>query len=111
MPLGLHIRGALQDEAVHAVKQIARKLEHLLGGSERLSRWEIGELLLPWYVELRGRLAKGSARNHAGAPRPKDLSLTCHKIQKVLSFRIPGLRSWLAERTHQGDDLWDFEAS
>jgi dTDP-4-dehydrorhamnose reductase len=82
-----------------------------LGGSERLSRWEIGELLLPWYAELRGRLVKGSARNHAGAPRPKDLSLTCDKIQNVLSFRIPGLRSWLAERTHQGDDLWDFEAS
>ena len=24
-----------------------------LGGSERLSRWEIGETLLPWYPELR----------------------------------------------------------
>ena len=82
-----------------------------LGGSERLSRWEIGELLLPWYAELRGRLVKGSARNHAGAPRPTDLSLTCDKIQRFLSFRIPGLRSWLTERTNHGDDLWDFEAS
>src|SRR5262249_49027 len=82
-----------------------------LGGSERLSRWEIGELLLPWYPELQCRLVKGSARNHEGAPRPVDLSLSCDKIQKVLSFPIPGLRSWLAERTQRRPDLWDFEES
>lgn len=82
-----------------------------LGGSERLSRWEIGELLLPWYPELQGCLIKGSTRNHAGAPRPIDLSLSCEKIQKVLSFRIPGLRSWLAGRMHRGNDLWDYEMS
>ena len=80
-----------------------------LGGSERLSRWEIGELLLPWYPELQCRLVKGSARNHEGAPRPVDLSLSCDKIQKVLSFPIPGLRSWLAERKQRGPDLWDYE--
>lgn len=81
-----------------------------LGGSERLSRWEIGELLLPWYPELQGRLIKGSSRTHGGAPRPKDLSLICDKIQKLLSFPIPGFRCWLTERTHHGADLWDFEA-
>ena len=51
-----------------------------LGGSERLSRWEIGEVLLPWCPELKGRLVKGSARNHVGSPRPADLSLRCDKI-------------------------------
>jgi dTDP-4-dehydrorhamnose reductase len=81
-----------------------------LGGSERLSRWEIGQVLLPWYPELRGRLVKSSARSHTGAPRPIDLSLTCNKIQKLLSFPIPGLQSWLAARTHHGEDLWDYEA-
>jgi dTDP-4-dehydrorhamnose reductase len=81
-----------------------------LGGKERLSRWEIGESLLPWYPELRGRLIKGSSRNHAGAPRPIDLSLNCDKLQTLLSFPIPGFRSWLAERTHHGQDLWDYEA-
>jgi dTDP-4-dehydrorhamnose reductase len=81
-----------------------------LGGRERLSRWEIGELLLPWYPELRGRLIKGSAASHAGAPRPSDLSLNCRKIQQLLSFPIPGFRSWLTERTHHGQDLWDYEA-
>jgi dTDP-4-dehydrorhamnose reductase len=80
-----------------------------LGGSERLSRWEIGEALLPWYPELRGRLVKSSSCNHTGAPRPADLSLVCEKIQRLLTFRIPGLQSWLGERRQRGDDLWDYQ--
>jgi len=79
-----------------------------LGGSERLSRWEIGEILLPWYQELTGRLMKGSARHHVGSPRPSDLSLRCDKIQSLLSFRIPGFREWLTERSRRGADLWDY---
>ena len=79
-----------------------------LGGSERLSRWEIGETLLPWCPELKGRLIKGSARNHVGSPRPADLSLRYDKIQSLLSFRIPGFREWLAGRSRRGSDLWDY---
>jgi dTDP-4-dehydrorhamnose reductase len=81
-----------------------------LGGSERLSRWEIGEALLPWYPELGGRLVKTSSSSHKGARRPADLSLICDKIQRGLSFPIPGLRSWLSERHVRGEDLWDYEA-
>lgn len=80
-----------------------------LGGSERLSRWEIGEAVLPWYPELNGRLVKGSSRDHRGAPRPADLSLNCEKIQRLLSFPIPGFRGWLAGRMRRGADLWDYE--
>jgi dTDP-4-dehydrorhamnose reductase len=79
-----------------------------LGGSERLSRWNIGEALLPWYPELKGRLIQGSARNHLGSPRPADLSIRCDKIQRLLSFRIPGFREWLTRRAHRGPDLWDY---
>ncbi len=79
-----------------------------LGGSERLSRWEIGEALLPWYPELKGRLIKGSARNHVGSPRPSDLSLRCDRIQSLLSFRIPGFREWLTGRSRRDADLWDY---
>lgn len=79
-----------------------------LGGSERLSRWDIGEALLPWYPELEGRLIHGSARNHVGNPRPADLSLRCDKIQRLLSFRIPGFREWLTGRPLRGADLWDY---
>ena len=81
-----------------------------LGGSERLSRWEIGETLPPWFPELKGRLMKGSARNHVGSLRPADLSLRCDKIQRLLSFRIPGFREWLAGRPRRGADLWDYLA-
>jgi len=80
-----------------------------LGGQERLSRWDIGQALLPWYPELQGRLVEGSARSHAGAPRPADLSLNCEKIETVLSFPIPGFRSWLERRMHRDTDLWDYE--
>ena len=73
-----------------------------LGGSERLSRWDIGEALLPWYPELEGRLTQGSARNHVGNSRPADLSLRCDKIQRLLSFHIPGFREWLAGHPHRG---------
>jgi dTDP-4-dehydrorhamnose reductase len=79
-----------------------------LGGRERLSRWDIGQLLLEWFPELQGRLVKGSSRDHRGAPRPADLSLSTTKIQHVLSFPIPGMQSWLGERRGPGDDLWDY---
>ncbi len=82
-----------------------------LGGRERLSRWEIGQALLPWYPELQGHLVEGSAGGHTGAPRPADLSLNCEKIQALLSFPIPGFRSWLKDRMHQGVDIWDYEPS
>jgi dTDP-4-dehydrorhamnose reductase len=81
-----------------------------LGGSERLSRWEIGQALLPWYPELNERLVKVSSRDHRGTPRPADLSLKCEKIQSLLSFPLPGFHGWLAGRTCRGDDLWDYES-
>ncbi len=88
----------------------ARGLYHL-GGRERLSRWEIGQALLRWYPELQGHLSEGSARAHAGAPRPADLSLNCEKLQALLSFPIPGFRSWLTDRKHEGIDVWDYDPS
>jgi len=90
------------------VKRDVSGLYHL-GGRERLSRWEIGQVLLPWYPELDGALLQGSARAHVGAARPADLSLNCEKIQTLLPFLLPGFRSWLATRTHRGADLWDYD--
>lgn len=79
-----------------------------LGGRDRLSRWEIGKALVRWYPELKGRLEAGTARSYTGSPRPVDLSLRCEKIQRLLSFEIPGFRSWLTSRTEAGTDLWDY---
>jgi len=79
-----------------------------LGGRDRLSRREIGESLVRWYPELTGRLESGTARTYTGSPRPVDLSLRCDKIQRLLSFQIPGFLSWLTSRAEAGADLWDY---
>jgi dTDP-4-dehydrorhamnose reductase len=102
--------GAIARVIWELIRRNAPGLYHL-GGSERLSRWEIGRALLPWYPELQDHLVEGSARTHAGAPRPADLSLNCEKIQAFLSFPIPGFHSWLNDRMHRGVDLWDYEPS
>jgi dTDP-4-dehydrorhamnose reductase len=96
--------------AIWELVQCDRPGLYHLGGSERLSRWEIGEALRPWYPELNGRLIKGASRDHRGAPRPADLSLNCEKVQRLLSFPIPGFRQWLDGRIHRGADLWDYES-
>lgn len=88
----------------------ARGLYHL-GGRDRLSRWEIGQALLAWYPELQGHLVEGSVTGHTGAPRPRDLSLNCDKLQALLSFPIPGFREWVQSRMQQAGDLWDYEST
>lgn len=102
--------GAITRSVWELLDQDAPGLYHL-GGGERLSRWEIGQALLPWYPELQGHLVEGSAGEHTGASRPADLSLDCEKIQALLSFPIPGFRSWLKDRKRQGIDVWDYEPS
>ncbi|MEK7237688.1 MAG: SDR family oxidoreductase [Nitrospirota bacterium] len=79
-----------------------------LGGAERLSRWEIGQALTPWYPELAAQIRPGSVGDYVGAPRPPDLSMRCDKLQGLLSFRLSGFRAWLAGRTSAGQDLWDY---
>ena len=82
-----------------------------LGGAERLSRWEIGQALTPWYPELAGLIRPGSVRDYVGAPRPPDLSMNCDKLQGFLSFPLSGFRTWLAGQTITGADLWDYPDS
>jgi len=79
-----------------------------LGGVERLSRMNIGEALTTWYPELASRLQPGSVAAYHGPPRPPDLSMRCNKIQRLLSFPIPGFCSWLMNRSPAGTDVWDY---
>jgi dTDP-4-dehydrorhamnose reductase len=79
-----------------------------LGGADRLSRMEIGKLLAAWHPKLAAYMQPGSAANYPGPARPPDLSMRCDKIQNLLSFHLPGLRSWLAGRARCGNDLWDY---
>ena len=66
-----------------------------LGGSERLSRWQIGQMVASRWPELNPRLEPSSIKNYQGAPRPADTSLNCGRIQRLLSFSLPGLGGWL----------------
>lgn len=66
-----------------------------LAGAERLSRWEIGQLVARRCPELQPRIEAGFIRDYEGPPRPADTSLNCAKAQQRLSFRLPGLREWL----------------
>jgi dTDP-4-dehydrorhamnose reductase len=67
-----------------------------LAGSERLSRWQIGQLLAARWPQLKPQIIPGSAADYPGAPRSPDTSLNCSKIQRLLSFRLPGLTEWLS---------------
>ena len=70
-------------------------LYHLAGG-ERLSRWQIGQLIAARWPQLNPRINAGSLKDYQGAPRPPDTSLNCSRIQKLLSFPLPGLTEWLS---------------
>ena len=72
-----------------------------LAGSQRLSRWQIGQLVAARCPELTPRMAPGSLRDYSGAPRSPDTSLNCAKIQRLLDFPLPGLADWLA--AHPGE--------
>jgi dTDP-4-dehydrorhamnose reductase len=66
-----------------------------LAASERLSRWQMGQLLAERWPELHPRIESASLREYVGAPRSPDTSLNCSKVQQLLSFRLPGLTEWL----------------
>src|ERR1051325_2969313 len=72
-----------------------------LAGSERLSRWQIGQLIAPRWPQLHPKIIPTSFKEYQGAPRSPDTSLNCAKAQKLLSFRIPGLTDWLAAHPNE----------
>ena len=72
-----------------------------LAGSERLSRAAIGELSAGRHPELKPRIEACSRREFQGAPRPADVSLNCSKIQKLLSFPLPGLAQYLRDHPEE----------
>ena len=66
-----------------------------VAGAEKLSRWQIGQLLIGRWPEGTVKIQSGSARDFAGPPRALDTSLDISKIQKFLSAPLPGLTGWL----------------
>jgi dTDP-4-dehydrorhamnose reductase len=86
-------------ETVRAVWELAGKncagIFHV-AGAERLSRWQIGQLLIPRWPEIKTRIEPGSAKDFPGPPRALDTSLDVSKAQSILSAPLPGLGEWLA---------------
>jgi len=68
-----------------------------LCGAEKLSRYQIGRLLAAKHPELNPKIVAGSRKDYIGAPRPADTAMDCSKVQRLLSFRLPGLSEWLKE--------------
>jgi dTDP-4-dehydrorhamnose reductase len=65
-------------------------------GAEKLSRWQIGQLLVRRSPELKAKMESGLAKDFPGPARAPDTSLDISKIQKILSKPLPGLTDWLA---------------
>ena len=66
-----------------------------LGGSERLSRYEIGRLLAANEPKLQAHIERGSIRDYTDMHRSPDTSLNSAKIQRLLSFELPKFSDWL----------------
>ena len=91
-------------ETARAVWELANQnragLFHV-AGAEKLSRWQIGQLLAARWPQLNPKITPGLAKNFSGPPRALDTSLNISKVQKVLSVPLPGLTGWLAANPNE----------
>ena len=91
-------------ETARAVWDLAAKncagLYHV-AGAEKLSRRQIGGLLVKRWPELAARIQSGSAKDFPGPPRALDTSLNIAKAQKVLSQPLPKFSEWLAAHPNE----------
>jgi len=68
-----------------------------LAGSERLSRWEVGQLLAGRWPGLAARMERSFLKDYRGPARSPDASLNSARIQALLSFQLPGLSGWMGD--------------
>lgn len=82
------------------LQQRAAGLFHLCG-ADKLSRWEIASLLLPRWPALPGKIQPDTVKNYQGPPRPQNSTMVCAKVQRLLSFRLPGMAEALAQHPEE----------
>ena len=91
-------------ETARAVWELAGKncagLCHV-AGAEKLSRFQLGALLVKRWPEVTATIKSGSARDFPGPPRALDTSLDISKAQKILATPLPGLGEWLAANPNE----------
>jgi dTDP-4-dehydrorhamnose reductase len=72
-----------------------------LGGAERLSRWEIGQLIgehiAARHPQLQPRTTPTSLKDYRGPRRSPDTTLDSRRLQNLLSFPLPRFSEWLRE--------------
>lgn len=66
-------------------------------GTERLSRLQIGQLLLKHWGKTDAKIREESLKDFRGLPRSPDTSFDCAKVQKLLSAPLPRFSDWLAK--------------
>jgi dTDP-4-dehydrorhamnose reductase len=70
-----------------------------VGGSERLSRFEIGKGVAEWCrrgePSLPTPTRPGTLRDYSGAPRSPDTSLDSTRVEQALGIRLPAFGEWL----------------
>ena len=76
-----------------------------VAGAEKLSRFEIGQLIAARWPRLNPKIEAGSLKEYRGAPRSPDTSLNCAKVEKHLSFPLPKFSDWLAARPNEAFSL------
>jgi dTDP-4-dehydrorhamnose reductase len=89
------IPAAATARAIWALLQLGQTGLYHVAGAERLSRWQIGQLLAQCCSELNPNIEPTSLHDFSGAPRPPDTSLDCTKAQKLLTFPLPRLSECL----------------
>ena len=67
-----------------------------VAGAEKLSRFQIGELLIRRWPDIKMQIKSGSAKDFQGPARALDTSMDVSKVQKMLSAPLPGFSQWLA---------------
>ena len=82
-----------------AVWELAQKncagIYHV-AGAEKLSRWQIGQLLLARWPEVTAKIEAGLATEFPGPPRALNVTLNIAKAQRMLSTPLPKFSDWLA---------------
>jgi dTDP-4-dehydrorhamnose reductase len=90
------IHVAVTARAVWALVRMNRPGLYHLAGRERMSRWEIGQLLAARWPDLDARMSGASLKDYSGPRRSPDTSLNCARFAALLDFPLLGLREWMA---------------
>jgi dTDP-4-dehydrorhamnose reductase len=91
-------------ETARAVWELVEKncagIYHV-AGAEKLSRLQIGQLLVKRWPEIKTEIKSGSAKDFPGPPRALDTSLDISKAQIFLSAPLPRFSDWLTANPNE----------